>query len=153
MEAGLCGINLVEIIHASRKSRASSKMQQNSVNHHQIVIFHNIQLYNKWWLPQGCVISLVVFFSLVIRHADYICLTVLHGVFSNGSSNCQPKRMYNCMSHWFHLFNFSPLSILKCFLILTFFHYAFLNVSSNCLPEKMHSHTGCMCLTFLHCAF
>ena len=92
-------------------------------------------------------------FSLVIRHADYICLTVFHGVFLNGSSNCQPKKMYNCMSHWFHLFNFSPLSILKCFLILTFFHYAFLNVSSNCLPEKMHSHTGCMCLTFLHCVF
>ena len=92
-------------------------------------------------------------FSLVIRHADYICLTVFHGVFSNGSSNCQPIWMYNCMSHWFHLFNFSPLSILKCFLILTFFHYAFLNVSSNCLPEKMHSHTGCMCLTSFHCEF
>ena len=29
----------------------------------------------------------------------------------------------------------------------------FLNVSSNCLPEGIHSHTGCICLTCLHCAF
>ena len=91
--------------------------------------------------------------SLVIRHAGFICLTVLHCMFSNGSSNCQPKRMYNCMSHWFHLFNFSPLCILKCLLILTFFHCAFSNVSSNCPPEKMHRHIGCICLTFLHYAF
>ena len=29
----------------------------------------------------------------------------------------------------------------------------FLNVSSNCLPVGIQSHTGCICLTFLHCAF
>ena len=28
-----------------------------------------------------------------------------------------------------------------------------LNVFSNCLPDKMQSHIGCICLTFLHCAF
>ena len=26
-------------------------------------------------------------------------------------------------------------------------------VSSNCLPERMQSHRGCICSTFLHCAF
>ena len=29
----------------------------------------------------------------------------------------------------------------------------FLNVSSNCLHEQMHSYIGCICMTFLHCAF
>ena len=36
---------------------------------------------------------------------------------------------------------------------LTFLHCAFLNVSSNCLPEQRHSHTGYICLAFLHCVF
>ena len=36
---------------------------------------------------------------------------------------------------------------------LTFLHCAFLNVSSNCLPEKRHSHTDYICLAFLHCVF
>ena len=36
---------------------------------------------------------------------------------------------------------------------LTFLHCAFSNVSSKCLPEWMHSHTGCIYLAFLHCAF
>ena len=33
------------------------------------------------------------------------------------------------------------------------FSSVFSNVSSNCLHERMHTHTGCICLTFLHCAF
>ena len=28
-----------------------------------------------------------------------------------------------------------------------------LDVSSNCLLEKLQNHIGCICLTFLHCAF
>ena len=36
---------------------------------------------------------------------------------------------------------------------LTFLHCVSSNVSSNCLPQKMHNHTGYICLTFLHCAF
>ena len=28
-----------------------------------------------------------------------------------------------------------------------------LDVSSNGLPQRMHSHIGCICLAFLHCAF
>ena len=36
---------------------------------------------------------------------------------------------------------------------LTFLRCAFLNVSSNCLPEKRQSHTGCICLVFLLCEF
>ena len=36
---------------------------------------------------------------------------------------------------------------------LTFLHCAFSNVSSNRLHQRMHSHIGCICLTFLQCAF
>ena len=36
---------------------------------------------------------------------------------------------------------------------LTFLHCAFSNCSSNRLPERKQSHTGCICLTFRHCAF
>ena len=36
---------------------------------------------------------------------------------------------------------------------LSFLHCAFSNVSSSCLPEMMQNHTGCICLTFLHCVF
>ena len=35
----------------------------------------------------------------------------------------------------------------------TFLHCAFPNVSSSHLPPRMKSHTGCICLTFPHCAF
>ena len=70
-------------------------------------------------------------------------------------------------SHRLHLFDFSLLFIIKCFLkdlgskrakshwlhLFEFFHCAFSDVSSNCLPVRMHSHIGCICLTFLHCAF
>ena len=36
---------------------------------------------------------------------------------------------------------------------LTFLHCAFSKFSSNCLTEKIHSHIDCICLTFLRCAF
>ena len=36
---------------------------------------------------------------------------------------------------------------------LTFPHCAFSNVSLNCLPVRMHIHTGCICLTLIHCVF
>ena len=36
---------------------------------------------------------------------------------------------------------------------LVSFIRVFSNVSSKRLPEKRHSHTGCICLTLLHCAF
>jgi len=43
------------------------------------------------------------------------------------------------------------------FICLPFLYYVFPNASSNvystCLPERMYSHTGCICLAFLHCAF
>ncbi len=93
-----------------------------------------------------------------------ICLTFLRCVFSYASSNCLPEKM---QSH------------IGC-ICLTFRHCAFSNESSNCLPEKrhsrigcighfstvhflyvasnghyksIHSHIGCICFTFLHCAF
>ena len=71
-------------------------------------------------------------------------------------------------SHWLHLFGFSPLCVfsnvsLNCqpeeihshtgCICLTFIRCVFLNASSNCLPEKRHSHIGCICLTFRHCVF
>ena len=42
--------------------------------------------------------------------------------------------------HWLNLFRLSPLC-------------EFSNVASNCISERMHSHTGCICLVFLHCVF
>ena len=36
---------------------------------------------------------------------------------------------------------------------LTFLHCAFSSVPSNRLSERMHSCIGCICLTFLQCAF
>ena len=36
---------------------------------------------------------------------------------------------------------------------LTFLHCAFSKFSSNCLTEKIHSHIGCIRLAFLRCAF
>ena len=70
-------------------------------------------------------------------HTGCICLTFLHCVFSNVSSNRLPEQMQNhtgCIC-W------------------TFLHCAFSNVSSNDLLEKRQSHTGCICLTFLHYVF
>ena len=36
---------------------------------------------------------------------------------------------------------------------LTFLRCVLSNVSSNDLPEKRHSHIGCICMAFLHCEF
>ena len=36
---------------------------------------------------------------------------------------------------------------------LIFLHCAFSNESSKRLHERMQNHSGCICLTFLHCAF
>merc|ERR1719507_2936329 len=61
------------------------------------------------------------------------CLTFLHYVFSNASSNRLPVWM---QSH------------IDC-IYLTFLQCVFSNVSSDHLPEKMQSHVGYICLTFL----
>ena len=68
---------------------------------------------------------------------DCTCLTFLHCVFSNVSSNRLPELM---QSH------------IGC-ICLAFPHCAFSNVSSDYLPERMQSHTGCIYLSFLFCAF
>ena len=63
-----------------------------------------------------------------------------------------------------NLFDFSPLCVFLCCLpgrmqihtgciCLTFLHCAFSNVFSNWLPERMQNHTDCICLTFLHHVF
>ena len=36
---------------------------------------------------------------------------------------------------------------------LTFLCCVLLNVSSKCFHKRMHNHIGCICSTFLHCAF
>ena len=64
-------------------------------------------------------------------HIGCICLTFLHCVFSNVSSNCLLERMQNhtgCICWTFH-------------------HCAPSNVSSNGLFEKLHNYIGCICVT------
>ena len=61
-----------------------------------------------------------------------ICLTFLHCVFSNVSSNRLPEWM---QSHT------------GC-ICLAFLQCGLSNVSSNGLHEKMHNHTSCNCLIF-----
>ena len=68
------------------------------------------------------------------NHTDCICLTFLHCVFSNVSSNGPPERMHNHTG---------------C-ICLTFPHCVFLNVSSILWHRKLHSYIGCIWLTFLH---
>ena len=70
-------------------------------------------------------------------HNGRICMTFLHCVFLNASSNCMHERMH---------------SYIGC-IWMTFLLCAFSNVLSNCLPERMQSHIGCISLAFLHCAF
>ena len=70
-------------------------------------------------------------------HIGSICLSFLHCVFSNVSSNGLPQRMH---------------SRTGC-IYLTFLQCVFSNVSSKRLPEWMHNHIGCICLSFLHCEF
>ena len=36
---------------------------------------------------------------------------------------------------------------------LSFLHCEFYNVSSICLLQRMHNHIGCICSTFRHCEF
>ena len=67
---------------------------------------------------------------MIYNHTDCICLTFLHGVFSNAPSNSVHGRM---QSH------------IAC-ICWTFLHYVLLNVLSNDLHEKRHSHIGYICL-------
>ena len=73
----------------------------------------------------------------VQSHIGRICLTFLHGVFSNVSSKT--------LDHSMHIRN-------GC-ICETFLHYMFSNVSSNHLSARMQNHAGCICLAFLHCGF
>ena len=56
-------------------------------------------------------------------------------------------------SHWLHFLDFSPLCVFRCVLKLPAWDYVFSYVSFIHLDQSMHSHTGYICLTFLHCAF
>ena len=70
-------------------------------------------------------------------HIGCICLSFLHCVLSNVSSNRLPEQM---QSH------------IGC-TCLAFLHCVLSNVSSSCLPERMQIHTDCICLTFLEYCF
>ena len=61
-----------------------------------------------------------------------ICLSFLHCVFSNVSSNCLHEKMHNHTG---------------C-ICLTFLQCVSSNVSSNYPPERMHNHTGRICSNF-----
>ena len=67
--------------------------------------------------------------------SDSHCLTFLHCVFTNVSSNGLSQRMHN------HI---------DC-ICVTFLQSVFSDASSKSLPKRMQSHTGCIYLTFLHC--
>ena len=68
-------------------------------------------------------------------HIGCTCLTFLHCVFSNVSSNGLPE--------WLR-------SHTDC-ICLIFLHCVFSNVFSKHLHKKMQSHTGCICKTLLLC--
>ena len=95
-------------------------------------------------------------------HTGCICLTYLHYVFLNKSSN-QPVNAFSQKLHFL-------LSSIVCFYVfwncllekrqshtdcncLIFLHCVCSNASSNSPFEKMHSHTSCICLTFLQYVF
>ena len=102
-------------------------------------------------------------------HTGFICLTFLHCVFSNASSNVLPERRHkpiSCIYLTFLHCVFSNVSAKQCHrqlqsrigcIFFTFLHCGvhnvFSNVSSNCLPQKKHNCIGCICLAFLHCVF
>ena len=67
----------------------------------------------------------MVLVTLILQ--KQLCLTFLHCVFPNVSSNGLSGRMQSHIDY----------------VCLTFLHCAFSNVSSICLPEGMHTHTGC----------
>ena len=75
---------------------------------------------------RGCIVALVAF-----------CLSFLHCVFSNVSSNRLHEWMHNRTG---------------C-ICLAFLHYAFSNVSSNYLHVRMQNRTGSICSIFLPCGF
>ena len=101
-------------------------------------------------------------FKWVWKLYGCICLTYLHCVFSNESSNRLYKKMH---CHKGCIFYFCPLRVFNVFwncllekkqshtdwICLNFLHCVFSNESSNCMFGKMHSYTNCICSTFLHC--
>ena len=79
-------------------------------------------------------------------------------------SNCQleektsslcAKRLFNfmCVLNASLILVILPQKRHSYFGVWIFSTVFFWNVPSNCLPERMQSHIGCICSTFLHCAF
>ena len=66
-----------------------------------------------------------------------MCLTFLHCVFLNVTSNCLPNRK---QSH-------------TDYICLTFLRCVFSCAASKRLGQNMHNHIGCICLASLHCVF
>ena len=79
-------------------------------------------------------------FKCIIKHSWFsqvpqpTCLTFLHYVFSNVSSNCLPVWMESHIGCIY--FDFSPMCVFKCL-----------------LKSPMQSHIGCISLMFLRCIF
>ena len=98
-------------------------------------------------------------------HIGCICVWLLQCVFSNELSNGLIDRIHShigciCVTFSIMYFQMSPQMACKRRCIITlialvwlFSQCVFSCVSSNCLLERMESHTGCICLTFLHGGF
>ena len=86
------------------------------------------QVVPKVACSKGCMITLAAsydFFPLW----DLECIHILAG-------------QVDVMLHWLHLFDFSPLCVIKCILKLP-----------ACVDAKLQSHIGCIYLTFLQSVF
>ena len=98
----------------------------------------------------------------IIDHISCICLTFSSVRFQMSSQIACPRGCIFTLVAFVWLFSTvnetsmrmdqSTHSHTGC-ICWTFLRCVFLNVSSNGLPERMHSHIGCICFTFLHCAF
>ena len=71
------------------------------------------------------------------NYTGCMCLTFLHCVFLNVTSNCLPDRK---QSH-------------TDYICLTFLRCVFSCAASKRLGQNMHNHIGCICLASLHCVF
>ena len=98
------------------------------------------------------------------NHTGCICLVFLQCVFSNVSSNPMLRGCIVTSIAFVWLF---PMCIFKCFkwawithrqihtgcICLTFLHCVFSNASSKNLDQHRQINTGYICLTYLHCTF
>ena len=160
-ELGICDVHSKQIsdlvTETSNKSKVSGKVKFEKQKRKYVFVFgapfgdfFRLLFRERFPKCNNATINLIL---------NYICLTFLHCVFSNVSSNCLQGKMCGhtgCICWTFPHCEFSNVdskildqsrqSHIGC-ICWTFPHCAFSNASSNYLHEKIHSHTGCICLT------